>query len=81
MIRPEAIEVLDASTTGENVFPATLEVVTYLGSASELTVRLAQSETLIVTQPSSPSAPRRWTAGPGLAIRIDPESAVGILGT
>ena len=81
MIRPEAIEVLDASATGENVFPATLEVVTYLGSASELTVRLAESETLIVTQPSSPSAPRRWTAGAHLSVRIDPESAVGILGT
>ena len=81
MIRPETIEVLDPSVAGPNVFPATLEVVTYLGSASELTVRLTASETLIVTQPSSPAAPRNWTAGQSLAVRIDPESAVGILGT
>jgi len=81
MIRPETIEVLDPSATGTNVFPAILEVVTYLGSASELAVRLAEGDTLLVTQPSSPAAARRWTAGQRLSIRIDPESAVGILGT
>ena len=80
MIRPEAIEVLEAAASGPNVLPATIEVVTYLGSTSELIVRLTGNETLIVTMSSNQSvaAPREWTAGQRLCIRIDPVSAVGI---
>jgi putative spermidine/putrescine transport system ATP-binding protein len=78
MIRPEAIELLDAPTPGANVFPATVEVVTYLGSTSELIVRLTSSETVIVTKPASAAAPYHWTPGRKLFIRVDPASAVGI---
>jgi putative spermidine/putrescine transport system ATP-binding protein len=78
MIRPEAIELLDAPTPSANVFPATVEVVTYLGSTSELVLRLTSSETVIVTKPASAAAPRNWTPGQKLFIRIDPASAVGI---
>jgi spermidine/putrescine ABC transporter ATP-binding subunit len=83
MIRPEAIEVLDAPTSGPNVLPATVEVVTYLGSTSELILRLTSDETVMVTKPSSQSATasRNWTAGQSLCIRIDPASAVGIVPT
>ena len=78
MIRPEAIELLDAPAAGVNVFPATLEVVTYLGSISELILRLTSSETVIVTKPASAAAPQHWTPGQKLFIRVDPASAVGI---
>ena len=81
MIRPETIAVLAAGATGRNVFPATIEVVTYLGATSEFTVRLAGGEALVVTTPSSTATPRNWTAGEPLSIRIDPECAIGILGT
>jgi putative spermidine/putrescine transport system ATP-binding protein len=78
MIRPEAIELLDAPTPGANVFPATVEVVTYLGSTSELILRLTSSETVIVTKPASAAAPRNWAPGQNVYIRVDPSSAVGI---
>jgi putative spermidine/putrescine transport system ATP-binding protein len=78
MIRPEAIELLDAPAAGANVFPATVEVVTYLGSTSELILRLTSSETIIVTKPASAAAPHHWTPGQHLYIRVDPASAVGI---
>jgi putative spermidine/putrescine transport system ATP-binding protein len=78
MIRPEAIELLDAPAPGANVFPATVEVVTYLGSASELILRLTSSETVIVTKPASAAEPRHWAPGQNLYIRVDPASAVGI---
>jgi ABC-type Fe3+/spermidine/putrescine transport system ATPase subunit len=78
MIRPEAIELLDAPAAGANVFPATVEVVTYLGSTSELTLRLNGSETVIVTKPATAAAPQHWTPGQSLFIRVDPASAVGI---
>jgi len=78
MIRPEAIELLDAPAPGTNVFPATVEVVTYLGSTSELILRLTISETVIVTKPASTAAPRNWAAGQNAYIRIDPLSVVGI---
>ena len=83
MIRPEAIEVLDAQATGPNVLPATIEMITYLGSASELTLRLTGDETVMVTQPSSPDVrtQRKLAAGQSLCIRIDPASAVGIVPT
>ena len=78
MIRPEAIELLDAPAAGVNVFPATVEVVTYLGSTSELILRLTSSETVIVTKSASAAAPQHWTPGQSLFIRVDPASAVGI---
>jgi ABC-type Fe3+/spermidine/putrescine transport system ATPase subunit len=78
MIRPEAIDLLEAPVAGANVFPATVEVVTYLGSTSELIVRLTNSETVIVTKPASTAAPSHWTAGQRVFVRIDPASAVGI---
>jgi len=79
MIRPEAIDVFDAPTPGDNVFPASIEVVTYLGSMSELTLRLASNETLLAALPSERSgAGRNWTPGHRLHIRVDPASAVGI---
>ena len=79
MIRPEAIELLDAPAAGVNVFPATVEVVTYLGSTSELILRLTSSETVIVTKPASAAAAlQHWTPGQSLFIRVDPASAVGI---
>jgi putative spermidine/putrescine transport system ATP-binding protein len=78
MIRPEAIELLDAPVAGANVFPATVEVVTYLGSTSELTLRLAANETITVTKPSSSAVPRNWAPGQHLYVRIDPSSAVAI---
>jgi putative spermidine/putrescine transport system ATP-binding protein len=80
MIRPEAIDVLDAPDAGDNVFPASVEVVTYLGSTSELTLRLASNETLMVTMPSSrsASASREWMSGQRLHVRVDPAFAVGI---
>jgi ABC-type Fe3+/spermidine/putrescine transport system ATPase subunit len=81
MIRPEAIELLDAPAEGANVFPATVEVVTYLGSTSELILRLTDSETVIVTKPASAVAPHGWTAGQRVFVRIDPASAVGIAPT
>ncbi|HWZ71324.1 MAG TPA: TOBE domain-containing protein, partial [Casimicrobiaceae bacterium] len=78
MIRPEAIELLDAPAAGVNVFPATVEVVTYLGSTSELILRLTRSETVIATKPASAATPQHWTPGQSLFIRVDPASAVGI---
>jgi putative spermidine/putrescine transport system ATP-binding protein len=78
MIRPEAIELLDAPAAGANVFPATVEVVTYLGSTSELILRLTDSETVIVTKPASAVAPHHWTPGQRVFVRVDPASAVGI---
>ena len=68
----------DAPAKGANVFPATIEVVTYLGSTSELILRLTSSETVIVTKPASAAAPQHWTPGQSLFIRVDPASAVGI---
>jgi ABC-type Fe3+/spermidine/putrescine transport system ATPase subunit len=83
MIRPESISVLEATASGPNVLPATVEVVTYLGSTSELILRLTSEETVMVSQPSGPGAdaPRHFTAGQRLCIRIDPASAVGIVPT
>jgi ABC-type Fe3+/spermidine/putrescine transport system ATPase subunit len=83
MIRPEAIEVLSAPTTGPNVLEATVQVVTYLGSTSELVLRLASEETVLVSRPSSTNdaAPREFAAGQRLSIRIDPASAVAIAPT
>jgi putative spermidine/putrescine transport system ATP-binding protein len=78
MIRPEAVELLDAPAAGVNVFPATVEVVTYLGSTSELVLRLTDSDTIMVTRPASAAAPRAWTPGQQLFIRIDPSSAIGV---
>jgi putative spermidine/putrescine transport system ATP-binding protein len=78
MIRPEAVEILDRPTSGVNVFPATVEVVTYLGSISELVLRLTMSETVIVTKPASAAAPHTWTPGQQLYIRVDPASVAGI---
>jgi spermidine/putrescine ABC transporter ATP-binding subunit len=78
MIRPEAVELLDAPEAGVNVFPATVEVVTYLGSTSELILRLTDSETIMVTKPASADARRAWAPGQRLFIRIDPSSAIGI---
>ena len=78
MVRPEAIAILDRPTSGVNVFPATVEVVTYLGSNSELVLRLTQSETVIATEPADATAPRHWTAGQQVTIRVDPAAAVGI---
>jgi putative spermidine/putrescine transport system ATP-binding protein len=78
MIRPEAIEILDRPTSGVNVFPATVEVVTYLGSVSELVLRLTQSETMLVTKPADAAVPRQWAVGQQVHIRVDPASAVGI---
>jgi len=80
MIRPESITLLDAAAAGPNVLPATVEVVTYLGSTSELILRLTSEETVMVSQPSVPGtdAPRHFTTGQALSIRIDPASAVGI---
>jgi spermidine/putrescine ABC transporter ATP-binding subunit len=79
MIRPEAIEVVDASASGPNVLPATVEVVTYLGSTSELTLRLEGNETVLVTQPSNNDSQRSYRVGQSLCVRIDPASAVGIV--
>jgi putative spermidine/putrescine transport system ATP-binding protein len=84
MIRPEAIEVLDApAAAGPNVLAATVQVVTYLGAMSELILRLPSDETVIVTQPSNGNgdAPRSFAAGQSLSIRIDPRSAIGIVPT
>jgi len=78
MIRPEAIELLDVPAPGPNVFPATVEVVTYLGSTSELILRLTSSETVMVTKPASAAAPRSWAQGQHVYIRVDPACAVGI---
>ena len=78
MVRPEAVEILDRPTSGLNVFPATVEVVTYLGSISELVLRLTKSETVIATEPAGAAAPRHWTPGQQVTIRVDPASAVGI---
>jgi len=80
MIRPEAIELLDAAASGPNILPAKVEVVTYLGSASELILRLTSEETVLVSQPVvSGVASRSYTAGQNLCIRIDPASAIGIV--
>ncbi len=81
MIRPEAVELLDAPAPGANVFPATVEVVTYLGSTSELILRLTDSETIMVTKPASTAAPRAWAPGQKLYVRVDPACAVGIAPT
>src|SRR3984893_14322908 len=78
MIRPEAIELLDAPAKGANVFPATIEVVTYLGSTSELILRLTDSETVIVTKPASAVAPHHWTPSTRVFVLVNPASAVGI---
>jgi putative spermidine/putrescine transport system ATP-binding protein len=78
MIRPEAVELLDTPAPGANVFAATVEVVTYLGSLSELVLRLPGNETVLVTRPASAAAPRHWAPGQQLHIRVDPASAVGI---
>ncbi|HTS21000.1 MAG TPA: ABC transporter ATP-binding protein [Casimicrobiaceae bacterium] len=81
MIRPEAIELLDAPSSGQNVLRGTVEVVTYLGSTSELIVRLASNDIVTVTKASSPGSgsPRSFAAGQSLLMRIDPASAVGIV--
>jgi putative spermidine/putrescine transport system ATP-binding protein len=81
MIRPEAVEILDMPTSGVNVFPATVEVVTYLGSISELVLRLTSGETVIVTKPASAAAPHNWAPGQQVYIRVDPASVVGIAPT
>jgi ABC-type Fe3+/spermidine/putrescine transport system ATPase subunit len=81
MIRPEAVELLDAPAPGVNVFPATVEVVTYLGSTSELILRLTDSETIMVTKAASTAAPRAWAPGQKLYVRVDPACAVGIAPT
>ena len=83
MIRPEAIEVLDAGASGPNVLEATVQVVTYLGSTSELVLRLASDETVLVSRPSAQTeaSPREFAAGQRLSIRIDPASAVAIAPT
>jgi ABC-type Fe3+/spermidine/putrescine transport system ATPase subunit len=78
MIRPEAIELLDAAAAGANVFPATVEVVTYLGSTSELILRLTDCETVIVTKHASSVAPHHWMPGQHVFVRVDPASAVGM---
>ncbi len=69
---------LDAPAAGANVVPATVEVVTYLGSTSELILRLTDSQTVIVTKPASAVAPRHWMPGQRVFVRVDPASAVGI---
>jgi putative spermidine/putrescine transport system ATP-binding protein len=80
MIRPEAIEVLEALASGPNVLDATVQVVTYLGSTSELVLRLASEETVMVSLSSSTNAasPREFAAGQRLSLRIDPASAIAI---
>ena len=80
MIRPEAIEVLEAPASGPNVLDATVQVVTYLGSTSELVLRLESEETVTVSRPSSTNSPspREFAAGQRLSIRIDPASAIAI---
>ncbi len=64
-----------------NVFPAVVEVVTYLGSTSELVLRLNSRDTVMVTQPASAAEPHRWTVGQHVHVRIDPASAVGVAST
>jgi putative spermidine/putrescine transport system ATP-binding protein len=81
MIRPEAIEILDGPASGPNVLTGTVEVVTYLGSTSEVVVRLAEDETIMISQPSGQAADvaRNFATGQRLSIRIHPASAVGIV--
>ena len=80
MVRPEAIElVADATlTSGVNVFPASVEVVTYLGSMSELTLRLASGDMITITQPAGSGAPATPIPAQHLRGRIDPSSAVAM---
>jgi len=80
MIRPESIDVVDATIAGDNVFAVAIEVVTYLGSMSELTLRLPTNETLLATLPSGRSEVHSgaWQPGQQLHIRVDPASAVAI---
>jgi putative spermidine/putrescine transport system ATP-binding protein len=83
MIRPESIHVLDTPDGGDNVFPAAIEVVTYLGPMSELTLRLPSNETLLATMPSGrgDTHVEEWSPGQHVHIHIDPGSAVGIAST
>jgi putative spermidine/putrescine transport system ATP-binding protein len=78
MIRPESIDVLEAPGLGDNVFAADVEVVTYLGPTSELTLRLASNETVMATMPSGRADTRveRWSRGQHVHVHIDPGSAV-----
>jgi ABC-type Fe3+/spermidine/putrescine transport system ATPase subunit len=80
MIRPEAIELGGRLLDGPNVFEADVQEAVYLGAASEIVVRLASGDTLLVTAPAIGAAQSDvpYAVGQRVWARIDPAAAIGI---
>ncbi len=79
LVRPENIVVQRQPASGANCFPAKVEATTFLGSAFELHLRLANGDLIAADVPETRAAGATdWAAGDSVTIRIDPDAAIGL---
>jgi putative spermidine/putrescine transport system ATP-binding protein len=82
-IRPEKAALVEEGGAGPNRFPGTVAFVTYLGSATEVRVRLASGEEVTVTRPNTtPIDDPLHAAGllaPGMPVTVAWPAAAALL--
>ncbi len=78
LIRPEAVKLTNGSGQGENVVAGTVEAVSFLGSQSEVTVRLGPGERLVAQLASSDLERDALVPGAAVSAWIDPEALVAM---
>ncbi len=73
VIRPECVEVQENGLTGANRIPGTVDRVVFLGSTTQLMVRLPQGEVMqsLVTNTAGTDSP---AAGQSVTLHLPPES-------
>ncbi len=77
MIRPEAVALARERGPGPNVFPATIEVATFLGAAQDLDLRLDSGDAVSAILPTRSGLPD-WSTGERVFVTVDPSAAIGI---
>jgi len=78
LVRPEAVKLTNGSRRGVNVVTGTVETVSFLGSQSEVTVRLGLGEHLVAQLASSDLERDALVPGAAVSVWIDPEALVAI---
>jgi spermidine/putrescine transport system ATP-binding protein len=72
-VRPERVQLRDFGTTGQNCLPAMVERLVFLGSASQVFVRLAPGA-LLQALVQNDGLPVPWSQGTPVSVRLPPEA-------
>jgi len=72
-VRPERVQLQDFGTTGQNCLPAMVERLVFLGSASQVFVRLAPGA-LLQALVQNDGLPVPWSQGTPVSVRLPPEA-------